>query len=82
MAEFSFSDNLFSMNLYAASSLSGSIWFIPFFSTYGVSFVPLSVGYRATKVFDSGWMEYFGGQGMYWVFLILVRLTSDSNIIV
>ena len=23
--------------------------------------------YRATKVFDSGWMEYFGGQRMYWV---------------
>jgi len=26
----------------------------------------LEVGYRATKVFDSGWLEYFGGQGMYW----------------
>jgi hypothetical protein len=36
-----------------------------FFSTYGVSFSPLEVGYRATRVFDSGWMEYFGGQGLY-----------------
>nr|QXT43992.1 NADH dehydrogenase subunit 5 [aff. Alyscotermes/Astratotermes sp. BDIT11-5-1c] len=67
MAGFSFSDNLFSMNLYGPTSFSGSMWFMPFFSTYGVSYTPLMVGYEATKVFDSGWMEYFGGQGMYWV---------------
>nr|AQP29952.1 NADH dehydrogenase subunit 5 [Ateuchotermes sp. C TB-2017]AQP29978.1 NADH dehydrogenase subunit 5 [Ateuchotermes sp. C TB-2017] len=67
MASFSFSDNLFSMNLYTVSSFSGSMWFMPFFSTYGVSFTPLVVGYSATSVFDSGWMEYFGGQGIYWV---------------
>jgi hypothetical protein len=41
----------------------GSVWFITFF--YGVSFNPLEVGYRATKVFYSGWIEYFGGQGLY-----------------
>jgi hypothetical protein len=38
---------------------------MPFFPTYGVSFLPLGVGYRVTGVFDSGWMEYFGGQGIY-----------------
>ena len=36
-----------------------------FFCTYGVSFDPLEVGYRATRVFDSGWIEYFGGQVIY-----------------
>jgi len=36
-----------------------------FFSTYGVSFSPLEVGYRATRVLDSGWIEYFGGQCIY-----------------
>jgi hypothetical protein len=25
-----------------------------FFSTYGVSYSPLEVGYRATRIFDSG----------------------------
>ena len=35
---------------------------IPFFSTYGLSVSPLEVGYRTTRVFDSGWMEYFGGR--------------------
>jgi hypothetical protein len=28
--------------------------------TYGVSFGPLGTGYRAMRVFDSGWIEYFG----------------------
>jgi len=36
-----------------------------FFFTYGVSFGLLGVGYTATRVFDSGWIEYFGGQGIY-----------------
>jgi len=36
-----------------------------FFSTYGVSFGPLGVGYTAARVFDSGWIEYFGGQVIY-----------------
>nr|WNL54505.1 NADH dehydrogenase subunit 5 [Amitermes snyderi] len=67
VAGFSFSDNLFSMYFYGSSSFAGSMWFMPFFSTYGVSFSPLDVGYSATSVFDSGWMEYFGGQGIYWV---------------
>nr|AQP27264.1 NADH dehydrogenase subunit 5 [Astalotermes sp. BDIT120] len=76
MAGFSFSDNLFSMNLYAASSFSGSMWFMPFFSTYGVSYFPLNVGYSATKVFDSGWMEYFGGQGMYLILFNLGKINQ------
>nr|QXT44525.1 NADH dehydrogenase subunit 5 [Aparatermes sp. G16-044]QXT44590.1 NADH dehydrogenase subunit 5 [Aparatermes sp. G16-173] len=67
MAGFSFSDSLFSMCLYPISSFSGSMWFMPFFSTYGVSYTPLGFGYEATKAFDAGWMEYFGGQGIYWI---------------
>nr|YP_009350670.1 NADH dehydrogenase subunit 5 [Amitermes meridionalis]AQP27583.1 NADH dehydrogenase subunit 5 [Amitermes meridionalis] len=67
MAGFSFSDGLYSLYFYGPSSFSGSMWFMPFFSTYGVSFGPLELGYSATSVFDSGWMEYFGGQGMYWI---------------
>nr|ABN10490.1 NADH dehydrogenase subunit 5 [Reticulitermes virginicus] len=67
MAGFSFGDYLLSMYYYKVSSFSGSMWFMPFFSTYGVSFGPLGIGYSSMRVFDSGWMEYFGGQGLYWV---------------
>ena len=63
-----FGDNLFSLRWYGTSSFAGSVWFISFFSTYGVSFGLLEVGYKVTKVFSSGWMEYFGGQCLYWFF--------------
>jgi hypothetical protein len=49
---------------------------MPLFSTYGVSFGPLEVGYRATRVFDSGWIEYFGGQGLYWVLFNLGKVNQ------
>jgi NADH-ubiquinone oxidoreductase chain 5 len=64
MAGFAFSD-LFSVNWYSSLFFYGSMWFIPLLSTYGVSFWPLEVGYRTVKVFDFGWIEYFGGQGIY-----------------
>jgi len=44
-----------------------------FFFHLWCSFGPLEVGYRATKVFVSGSMEYFGGQDMYWVLFNLGR---------
>jgi hypothetical protein len=44
-----------------------------FFSSYGVSFFPLGVGYRATRVFDSDWMEYFG---IYWDLFYLGRVNQ------
>nr|ATL76473.1 NADH dehydrogenase subunit 5 [Stylotermes sp. CN13]ATL76512.1 NADH dehydrogenase subunit 5 [Stylotermes sp. Chi-156] len=68
VAGLSFGDQLFSMSWYSISSFSGSMWFMPFISTYGVSFCPLWFGYSVGSVFDSGWMEYFGGQGFYWFF--------------
>ena len=76
MAGFSFSDSLFSIHLYSVSSFSGSMWFMPFFSTYGVSYLPLNIGYNTSKVFDFGWMEYFGGQGMYLILFNLGRINQ------
>ena len=43
---------------------------------YGVSFGCLGIGYRAMRIFDSGWMEYFGGQGLYWVLFNLGRVNQ------
>jgi hypothetical protein len=52
------------------------MWFVPFFSTYGVSFGPLEGVYRATRVFDSGLIEYFGGLGLYWILFNLGRVNQ------
>nr|YP_009250448.1 NADH dehydrogenase subunit 5 [Coptotermes frenchi]AMX22647.1 NADH dehydrogenase subunit 5 [Coptotermes frenchi] len=76
ISSFNFSDYLFSIYYYGVSSFSGSMWFMPFFSTYGVSFGPLGFGYGSAKVFDSGWMEYFGGQGLYWVLFSLGKVNQ------
>nr|AIY61692.1 NADH dehydrogenase subunit 5 [Isognathotermes fungifaber] len=76
LAGFAFGDSLISVYLYSISSFVGSMWFMPFFSTYGVSFIPLEMGYSMTSVFDSGWMEYFGGQGLYWIFFNLGKVNQ------
>jgi len=67
MAGFVFGDNLYSVHWYGASSFSGSMWFVPLCSTYGVSFGPLEVRYKTIRDFDSGWIEHFGDHGLYWV---------------
>nr|URX54494.1 NADH dehydrogenase subunit 5 [Glyptotermes sp. 18 AB-2022a] len=64
-------DSLISLNFYDASSFSGSMWFMPYFSTYGVSLPPLLLGYNSLKTSDLGWAEHFGGQGIYWFLMNL-----------
>jgi len=55
------------------------MWFISFFSTYGVSFGPCGVGYRATKVFDSRWMEYFLWSGYIYIYIYIYNYTSYNE---
>ena len=76
IAGFAFSDNLSSVRLYGASSLAVSMWFILFFSTFVVSFGPLEIGYRATRVFDSGWIEHFDAQSLYWFLFNLGKVNQ------
>nr|WHM51934.1 NADH dehydrogenase subunit 5 [Anacanthotermes sp. A MLW-2022a] len=59
---------LLSLFYYKFSCFLGSMWFMPYLSTYGVSSFPLSVGYSSFKGLDCGWSEYFGGQGLFWFF--------------
>nr|AVN67738.1 NADH dehydrogenase subunit 5 [Eurycotis opaca] len=68
--------NLLSMKYYIYSSFMGSMWFMPYLSTYGVSKLPLYLGYNCYKVFDSGWSEYFGGQGLYMSFMFSSKINQ------
>nr|QXG19109.1 NADH dehydrogenase subunit 5 [Drosophila biarmipes] len=43
----------------------GSMWFMPYISTYGMISYPLNYGQLVVKSFDQGWSEYFGGQHLY-----------------
>nr|QLM01536.1 NADH dehydrogenase subunit 5 [Palaemon elegans] len=57
--------NLKSMEFYKLVLFSGSMWFMPFLSTLGVSPKSLGTGSLYHQVSDSGWSEYYGGQGLY-----------------
>jgi NADH-ubiquinone oxidoreductase chain 5 len=46
--------SLVSLLFYNTSSFSGSMWFIPYFSTYGVSLSPLLLGYDSLRISDLG----------------------------
>nr|YP_010022609.1 NADH dehydrogenase subunit 5 [Sarcophaga graciliforceps]QOP39457.1 NADH dehydrogenase subunit 5 [Sarcophaga graciliforceps] len=54
------------LNSYNSSYFLGSMWFMPYISTYGIMNYPLIVGKLAVKSFDQGWSEYFGGQQLYY----------------
>lgn len=43
----------------------GSIWFIPYISTYGINKYPLKLGGFIYKSIDQGWSEYFGSQNLF-----------------
>nr|AYW52614.1 NADH dehydrogenase subunit 5 [Heterostomus curvipalpis] len=55
-----------SLNFYTTSMFLGSMWFMPYISTYGLIFYPLSLGMIVIKSFDQGWSEYMGGQMLYY----------------
>nr|YP_010626522.1 NADH dehydrogenase subunit 5 [Hirtodrosophila subflavohalterata]WBK17658.1 NADH dehydrogenase subunit 5 [Hirtodrosophila subflavohalterata] len=54
-----------SLIFYNITNFLGSMWFMPFLSTYGIIFYPLNYGQIVVKSFDQGWSEYFGGQHLY-----------------
>nr|QIH30311.1 NADH dehydrogenase subunit 5 [Flavoperla sp. YZD-2020] len=68
LAQFSLSFNLQSLRHQMMVVFLGSMWFLPFISTYGVSKVPLETGWGILKTLDGGWSEFFGSQGLYSVF--------------
>nr|QNE85564.1 NADH dehydrogenase subunit 5 [Botanophila fugax] len=53
------------LNNYNSSYFLGSMWFMPYISTYGIINYSLIVGKMVVKSFDQGWSEYFGGQQLY-----------------
>lgn len=56
---------LLSLRNYNYVNFIGSMWFIPFLSTYPIRKSSLSIATYYIKVGDFGWSEYYGGQGVY-----------------
>nr|APT41538.1 NADH dehydrogenase subunit 5 [Sciopemyia fluviatilis] len=53
------------LKYFRLSWVLGSMWFMPFLSTNGVSYYPLKIGSYMIKSIDQGWSEFFGGQYFY-----------------
>nr|AIY61666.1 NADH dehydrogenase subunit 5 [Glyptotermes sp. A TB-2014] len=68
--------SLISLCIYGSTSFSGSMWFMPYISTYGVSLPPLLLGYNSLSVSDLGWAEKLGGQGIYWFLISMSSLNQ------
>nr|YP_010895087.1 NADH dehydrogenase subunit 5 [Dideopsis aegrota]WJW73613.1 NADH dehydrogenase subunit 5 [Dideopsis aegrota] len=54
-----------SLNNYYISMFSGSMWFMPYISTYGMIIYSLKIGMNTVKNFDQGWSEFLGSQNLY-----------------
>nr|YP_006073063.1 NADH dehydrogenase subunit 5 [Acetes chinensis]AEQ36597.1 NADH dehydrogenase subunit 5 [Acetes chinensis] len=61
----SFNYILNSLKNYDLTVFLGSMWFMPYLSTRGTMNSFLSVGNDFQSVGDNGWLEYYGGQGIY-----------------
>ncbi|BBV28442.1 NADH dehydrogenase subunit 5 (mitochondrion) [Teleogryllus occipitalis] len=57
--------NSFYFNKSYLVSFLGSMWFMPYISTYMISSFPLYNGLKIVRVIDCGWSEKYGGQGMF-----------------
>nr|YP_010449520.1 NADH dehydrogenase subunit 5 [Anelytra obtusa]UTU96080.1 NADH dehydrogenase subunit 5 [Anelytra obtusa] len=71
------------LSYYLSVSFMGSMWFMPFISTYGVNYYPLILGNQVYKSFDQGWSEDWGGQMFYgWVvsYSVIVQWWQNNSL--
>nr|YP_009706294.1 NADH dehydrogenase subunit 5 [Cyclommatus strigiceps vitalisi]ASF90507.1 NADH dehydrogenase subunit 5 [Cyclommatus strigiceps vitalisi] len=56
---------LFSSNYPNMSFYFGSMWYMPYLSTFGMNYLPLMSGNLNYEVVDRGWSEYLGSQNLF-----------------
>nr|AYM84967.1 NADH dehydrogenase subunit 5 [Ommatolampis quadrimaculata] len=73
ISNLNFSWNIFSLSILSFVSFSGSMWFMPFLSTKFINYLPLKIGYYSSKSLDYSWGELLGGQGLYSLFIFMIK---------
>nr|YP_010713138.1 NADH dehydrogenase subunit 5 [Cadrema minor]WDA94017.1 NADH dehydrogenase subunit 5 [Cadrema minor] len=61
---------------YLSSYFLGSMWFMPYISTYGLINYSLNYGFLVIKSFDYGWSEYLGGQHLNSKMVYISKINS------
>nr|UZS77084.1 NADH dehydrogenase subunit 5 [Chironomus nipponensis] len=72
-----------SLNYYLFSFFSSSMWFMPPLSTIGVTYYPLSMSFNLFKNLDQGWLEFFGIQQTFKLFMkvsSIVQFVQFNNL--
>nr|ASS30722.1 NADH dehydrogenase subunit 5 [Pylocheles mortensenii] len=57
--------SLIFLNFYSLMVFSGSMWFMPFLSTFNMSKMSFNYSMKLFMLGDKGWSEFVGGQGVY-----------------
>nr|YP_010264239.1 NADH dehydrogenase subunit 5 [Lucanus prometheus]UIN24751.1 NADH dehydrogenase subunit 5 [Lucanus prometheus] len=65
ISKFSLNYNLKSLMFIKSSYFCGSMWNMPYVSTFGINLYPLIFGSSIFLSMDRGWSEYFGAQNFY-----------------
>nr|UTE83810.1 NADH dehydrogenase subunit 5 [Tetraserica leishanica] len=65
ISKFSLNYSLKSFNLLKSSFFFSFMWNMPYISTFGVNYYPLSLSNNLYKNMDQGWLEYFGSQNIF-----------------
>nr|QFQ01325.1 NADH dehydrogenase subunit 5 [Acanthephyra smithi] len=74
---------LSSIKQYYLVVFAGSMWFMPFLSTRGISNLFLLSGGYYHQIGDSGWSEFYGGQGSYSLFVKssrFLQVAQDNSV--
>nr|YP_009407077.1 NADH dehydrogenase subunit 5 [Halocaridinides fowleri]ASA39626.1 NADH dehydrogenase subunit 5 [Halocaridinides fowleri] len=75
--------SLVSLSNYGMVLFAGSMWFMPFLSTRGVTKSFLWGAQKYSQLGDFGWMEYYGAQGAYSGFMkgsSYLQVAQDNSI--
>lgn len=72
-----------SLSFYLFSFFSSSMWFMPPLSTIGTTYYPLSLSFKLFKNLDQGWLEFFGIQQIFKIFIkvsSIVQFVQFNNL--
>nr|QVM79160.1 NADH dehydrogenase subunit 5 [Aegolipton marginale] len=64
MAKFKLNYSLKTLNSLTMSTFFASMWNMPIISTLGVNYYPVYLGEVYSKIFDQGWLEYYGSKNL------------------
>nr|YP_009499534.1 NADH dehydrogenase subunit 5 [Aegosoma sinicum]ASL05648.1 NADH dehydrogenase subunit 5 [Aegosoma sinicum] len=63
-AKFKLNYSLKTQNFLTMSTFFASMWNMPIISTLGVNYYPVYLGEVYSKIFDQGWLEYYGSKNL------------------